>query len=272
MTLPVFSAGGEMRYIVYLLLIANVLYLGLNLSQGKTVAQIEQSFPTIPDGVHTLVMLQELAGDKIPVTGREDSTETDNQAVQQTDNQEGSTADMYEGQATDGENATVLAQTEQSESHPALVCKALGPFDEFAAAETASDRLVSMGLIPMLRSEDSRVVDDYWVYLPGKGSQYSHEVIQQLMANNINDYYVYDSYNYLISLGTFRRIDLAEKQLAMLLQMGLDAVLEKRYKTQVEHWLEISVEEKYDMQLEKIAMETPGLQINTNSCMSLAAR
>ncbi len=261
-----------MRYIVYLLLIANAVFLGWNLSQGKTVAQKEQSLPPIPDGVRTLVMLQELAGNKIPVTGREDSAQTDNQAVQQTDNQEGSTSDMNEGQETASESAALLASTEQPDTHPAHVCKALGPFDEFATAETVSDHLVSMGLIPMLRSEDSRAVDDYWVYLPGKGRQYSQKVIQQLKANNISDYYVYDSDNYLISLGTFKRIGLAEKQLTILRQMGLDAVLEKRYKTRMEHWLEMSVEAKYNMQLERIAMETPGLQINTNSCMSLAAR
>jgi len=261
-----------MRYIVYLLLIANAVFLGWNLSQGKTVAQMEQSFPPIPDGVRTLVMLQELAGDKILLTGREESTETENQAAQQTDNQEDSTADVFEGQETTGISAALLASTEQPYTRPAYVCKTLGPFDEFATAETVSDHLVSMGLIPMLRSEDCRVVDDYWVYLPGKGRKYSQKVIQQLKANNINDYYVYDSDNYLISLGTFRIPGLAEKQLAILQQMGLEAVLDKRYKTQVEHWLEIPVEEKYDMQLEKIAMETPGLQINSNSCMSLAAR
>jgi hypothetical protein len=261
-----------MRYIVYLLLIANVLYLGWNLSQGKTVAQNEQTFPPIPDGVHTLVMLQEIAGNKIPVSGREDSTETDNQAVQQTDNQEDSTADMHEGQETASENAAVLAQTEQTDLRPAHVCKELWTFDEFVAAETVSDRLVGMGLMPMQRSEDNNVVDDYWVYLPGKGRQYSRDVIQQLKAKNISDYYVYDSDDYLISLGTFRRIDLAEKQLALLRQMGFDAVLEKRYKTREEHWLEMPVEEKYDVQLENIAMDTPGLQINTDSCMSLAAR
>jgi hypothetical protein len=260
------------RYIVYLMLIANVLYLGWNLSGGKSVAQNEQSFPSIPDGVRTLVMLQELAGDRIPVTGRKDSTETDNQAVQQTDNKEGSMADRYEGQEPVREIATLLASTDQPDSHPVYVCKALGPFDEFAAAETVSDRLVSMGLNPMLRSEDSRVVDDYWVYLPGKGRQYSHEVIQQLKAKNINDYYVYDSDDYLISLGTFRRMGHAEKQLAMLQQMGLDAVLEKRYKTRMEYWLEMPVAEKYDVQLDSIAMETSGLEIKTNSCVLLAAR
>jgi hypothetical protein len=262
----------EMRHIVYLLLIANVLYLGWNLSQGKTVDQEQSSLPPIPDGVPTLVMLQELAGNEIPVTNREDSSGTDKQADVKTDYQESTTAEIFEKQEINGGNAAIIVQTEQPDSRPARVCKALGPFEEFAAAETVSDRLASMGLFPMLRTEDSRVVDDYWIYLPGKGRKFSQKVIQQLRAENINDYYVYDTDDYLISLGAFRKIDLAERQLANFRQMGLEAVLEERYKTRVEHWLEISVEEKYDMPLENIAMETPGLQLNTSSCMSLAAR
>jgi hypothetical protein len=129
-----------------------------------------------------------------------------------------------------------------------------------------------MGLFPVLRSVDSRVVDDYWVYLPGKGRQYSRKVIQQLKSKKINDYYVFDSDDYLISLGIFRKIGLAEKRQTMLRQMGLDAVLVMRSRTQVEHWLEMSIEGKYDEQLKSIAMETPGLQINTSSCASLAAQ
>ena len=261
-----------MRHIVYLLLVANVLYLGWNLSQGKTVDQEQSSLPPIPDGVPTLVMLQELAGNESSVTGREDSAGTDKQADVQADYQESTTAEIFEGQTTGSENIPVLASTEQPDSRSALICKALGPFEEFAAAETVSDRLVSMGLFPMLRTEDSRVVDDYWIYLPGKGQKFSQKVIQQLKAENINDYYVYDSDDYLISLGTFRKIGLAESQLDNFRRMGLDAVLEKRYKTRVEHWLEISVEKMYGTQLENIAMKTPGLQINTSPCMSLAAR
>jgi hypothetical protein len=253
-----------MRHIVYLLLIANVLYLGWNLSQGKTVDPNEQSLPPILDGVPTLVMLQELAGKKTPVIGGGKSTITDHQ--------ESSTADMHEKEKINSTNSAALPSTEQPYSHPAHVCKTLGPFDELAEAQTVSDRLVSMGLIPMLRSEDNRVVDDYWIYLPGKGRQYSQKIVQQLQAENVNDYYVYDSDNYLISLGTFRKIGLAKNQLEIFRQMGLDAVLKKRYKTRVEQWLEIPVEEKNDMQLKSIAMETPGLQLNTSSCMSLAAR
>ena len=256
MTLPACCARGNMRYIVYLLLVANVLYPAWKLSRDTTVAQNEMSFPPVQGAVRSLVSLKEIAGNTVP----------------ESDEKKAATADAYEGQDAEKGNTAVIAQTEQPDSSQAHLCKALGPFDKLAAAEAVSDRLVRMGLIPMLRSVDGQVVDDYWVYLPGHGLQYSRKVLQELKAKNINDYYVYDSKDYLISVGTFKRIGLAERRLAMLQQMGLDAILEKRYKSRVEHWLEMYFEGEYDEQLESIAMETPGLHVNTNSCMSLAAR
>ena len=83
---------------------------------------------------------------------------------------------------------------------------------------------------------------------------------------------MYESKDYLVSLGTFSRVDLAEKQRAMLQQMGINALIEERYKSRVEHWLEMYAERKDDKRLENIAMETPGLRIKTKSCMSLASR
>ena len=253
-----------MRHIVYLLLVANVLYLGWNLSQDKAVAQKMLSFPPMPTVVHSLVMLKEIAGNTANVTDMEYHVKTDTK--------KGGAADMYDGKETERENATVTAQTEQPNSRQGHVCKTFEFFDYFGAAGTVSNRLVSMGMIPMLGSEDRRVVDDYWVYLPGKGREYSREVIQKLKDGKINDYYVYDSKNYLMSLGTFKNLDLAEKRMAMLQQMGLDAILEKRYKPREEHRLEMYFEGTYVEQLKNIGMQTPGLQIKTNPCTSLAAR
>jgi cell division septation protein DedD len=253
-----------MRYIAYLLLVANVLYAGCNLPLDKFVVQRQPLFPPMPADVHSLVMLKERAVNTATQTNREEGVVTDKK--------ESATADMGEGPDTERGNAAFIAHAELPDSHQAHICKALGPFDKFSAAETVSDRLVRMGLIPMLRSVDSQIVDDYWVYLPGKGRQYSLEVIQKLTEKKINDYYVYDSKNFLISLGKYKRVDLAERQRAMLQQMGIDALIEERYKSRVEHWLEIYAEGKYDKRLENIAMETPGLQIKTESCMSLASR
>ena len=253
-----------MRYIMYLLLSANILYAGWNLQPDKTVDQTQLSLLPIRTSVHSLVMLKERAGNTPIQTDREEGMETNKK--------KSASVDSDEVPDTERGNTVVIAHEEFPDPRQAHICEALGPFDKFSEAETVSDRLVRMGLIPMLRSVDSQIVDDYWVYLLGKGRQYSVEVIQKLTELKINDYYVYDSKNYLISLGTFKRVDLAERQRAMLQQIGIDALIEERYKSHVEHWLEMYAEGKYDERLENIAMGTPGLQIKSEFCMSLASR
>jgi len=253
-----------MRYIMYLLLAANILYAGWNLQLDKTVDQTQLSLPPIRTSVHSLVMLNESAGNTAIQTDRKEGMETNKK--------KSASVHSDEVQDTERGNAAIIAHEEFPDTSQAHICKALGPFYKFSEAETVSDRLVRMGLSPMLRSVDSQIVDDYWVYLPGKGRQYSVEVIQKLTELKISDYYVYDSNYYLISLGTFRRVDLAERQRAMLQQIGIDAQIEKRYKSHVEHWLEMYAEGTYDERLENVAMETPGLQIKSEFCMSLASR
>ena len=48
-----------MRYILYLLVASNVLYLGWNLARERVGDTDEQSIASVPDGVHALVLLEE---------------------------------------------------------------------------------------------------------------------------------------------------------------------------------------------------------------------
>jgi hypothetical protein len=125
-----------MRYIVYMLLVANVLYLGWNLSQDKSAFQKEQSFPPIPDGVHSLVLLSEIERNIAPRTDVEDSTDTDKQAGQLINRQGGTTADEHEAQDSDTGNVAVTALKEGLNSAQVDVCKVPGPFDDLIAADT----------------------------------------------------------------------------------------------------------------------------------------
>jgi hypothetical protein len=249
-----------MRYLVYLLLVANVLYSGWHLLRGNPAAEGRQPAPAASAGVRSLVMLGEQEVRSLPESGERNGAEPDRI--------EKATAGRDAGQES---RADPAGQEPPGTQTPAI-CKTLGPFADTSSAETVSGQLAGEGLEPLLRSVDSRVVDDYWVYVPGKGQQHAREVIRKLKARNFNDYYVFDADDYLISLGTFRKIDLAEKQLAILHELGVDAVLETRYKTRVEHWLEMTVAAAQDVQLELIATNTPGLQIKTDTCASLASR
>jgi hypothetical protein len=248
-----------MRYLVYLLLVANVLYTGWHLFGGNPATESRQRVPAAPAGVRSLVMLDEREVRSLPESDGRDGAEPDSieKATAGRDTGQESRAEPV-GQETPGTQSTAL-------------CKALGPFTDSSTAEAVSGHLAGKGLEPLLHTVDSRVVDDYWVYVPGQGKQHAHEVIRKLKAKDFNDYFVFDADDYLVSLGTFRKIELAEKQLATLHALGVEAVLETRYKTRVEHWLEMTVAAAQDVKLELIANNTPGLQINTDTCAALAS-
>jgi hypothetical protein len=169
--------------------------------------------------------------------------------------------EMCNAKETERENATVTAQTEPPNSRHGHVCKTLDHFDRYGAAGTVSDSTVSTGLNTMSCSEDGEFGDDYRVYLAGKGRECSREVIQKQKDGKINDYYVYESKNYLMSLGAFKNRDLAEKRTAMLQQMGLDSIFEKRYKAPDKDRRQMYLEGTYDESLRNIGTQTAGVQI-----------
>jgi len=250
-----------MRYVLYLLVAANILYLGWNISRGGVSDPYEQarSLPAVPKGVAMLVLLRDVSGRTDPATGAGDHI-----AAHAAMTGEPASVDFVQNPDTTD------AQMLQVNAQPALVCRSLGPFDELSAAQAVYDRVAGLGMSPVLRSMDSREVDDYWVYVPGRGQDYSREVVRQLTEHRMNDFYVFDNDDYLISLGAFRSGSHAENQLAALRGIGLEAVLEKRYRTRTQHWVEVTVEQQHDEQLRDISLQSPGLQLTSGVCMSLA--
>ena len=101
---------------------------------------------------------------------------------------------------------------------------------------------------PLLRSADSRAFCDYRVYLPGGGCKPQQRWPNSLKSGEIYDNYMYDANEYQIPLVASRRIELAEKQLAMLHDNnGLNT------------GQGITAEGKREEKLGNIAIEVPGL-------------
>ena len=165
-----------MRHIVYLLLVANVVYFGWNLFPGRAVDDDRSSLPPIPEGVKRLVTLQEHTS--------EQSSSVD----------------------ASGLDALTAAQPPGAVS--ARACQALGPFSARAEVEAMVGRLGDMALEPVQRTVESRVENGFWVYLPGMGRERSREIVQQLKDQNDEDYYV--GKDWFISLGTFKEIGRAQ--------------------------------------------------------------
>ena len=220
-----------MRHIVYLLLVANGVYLGWNLFQSQSDEIDLMSLPPLPDGARSLVTLQEHV----------ESPSSQMDAA--------------------GLDTLTAMQPPSAMSEPG--CQALGPFSLHADVEAITHQLNESGLDPVQRTIESRVEKGYWVYLPAMERVESREIVKQMEARGDDDYYV--GQDWFISLGTFKEISRAELRLAEVQKYGLDAVLEPRYDTQEMYWLELPHNDG-DAGLAAVRAEYPGLELHTLSC------
>jgi hypothetical protein len=222
-----------MRYLVYLLLAANVVYFGWSLFQGPETVAERHALPPLPDGARRLITLQERDSGQAP--------------------------------ELDAARLDTLTATQPPGAVASPVCKALGPFTVRAELEAVAGRLSDIGLEPAQRTTKSREKNGFWVYLPTMERDQSREVVQQLKDRNDDDYYV--GKDYFIALGTFRDIDRAELRLAEVRQYGLDAILEPRNDTREVYWLELPDGGVAAAELAAIRAENPGLELHTLSCL-----
>ncbi|MGB5260762.1 MAG: hypothetical protein WBO34_09605 [Gammaproteobacteria bacterium] len=223
-----------MRHIVYLLMIANLLFFSWNHFQAQTLEQSLPSLPPLPADVSTLVTLEEYS--------RETSAPADGQAIE------------------------ALTQAQPPGALSGGGCRALGPFREQEKVKDVADRLGERGLDPLVRPVENRVENGYWIYLSGKSKEHAREIVRQLEDHNDTEYYV--GMGYFISLGTFRDIERAEIRLEDLREKGFDdAILEQRYRTRVDYWLELPGDAAGIELLEGLTGEIPGLEVHAVACM-----
>ena len=222
-----------MRHIVYLLLVANLLFFAWNHFQAQTTVDSVQSLPPLPADVNKLVTLQEHARD---MSG-----------------------------PVDGQDIEALTRAQPPGALSAGRCRALGPFRAQDEVKVIADHLGDSGLDPVLRSVENRVENGYWVYLSGKDKEHAREMVKQLQDHNDNEYYV--GMGYFISLGTFEDIERAEIRLQDLREKGFnEAILEQRYRTRVEYWLELPENAAGVELLDRLVGENPDLEVHAVSC------
>jgi len=219
-----------MRHVVYLLLVVNLLYLGWNLSRTGIGADHTASWPPLPDSAVPLVTLKEMQ--------------------QQTD----ATAGLAEPDGLTRAEPPGAGQVE---------CQALGPFSLPDEVRAVASRLDELGLDPHERIASVREENGYWVYLPAMEPDAASKVIKLLEQHGDTDYFLgRDKY---LALGTFTDIKRAERRLAQLRKLGLDAILAKRYAERDAWWLEFR--KPAENMLGNILEQHPELQLHPLACL-----
>jgi len=233
-----------MRYLVWLLLLANVGVLAWIVGQPAPRAPGSRPAP-VPPGSSPLVLLSE----RTPEAALEPRTGDHSSPVQPParPGQVAADAQTDSGETPAHVNGEKIAPqppvTTGDRPEETLVCRTLGPLmtedDVLAIAASLSDQ----GYVSHTRTGKVREPSGYWVYLSTPSVRKARQIVAKLDRNGMKDYFIIGKRN-TISLGIFSRKDKAQARLEQVQSLGLDASLDQRYRTRKVYWLDIEEQEK----------------------------
>lgn len=219
-----------MRYVIYILVVANCLYFAWNMIGDTPEAVVVRTLPPLPPDVRSLTTLQE----RHASTGSAD------------------VSDIQE-----------LTDVQPPGAGAPLTCHVLGPFMVAAEMQAAGARLRELGFEPQPRSSDVQKQIGYWVYLPTLGHEQALQVVNVLKENKVKDYFI--GAEDLVSLGIYRELASANKHRERIRKLGFEPLIEPRYSTGTVHWLDLEnfetsagqqILEKYpEIRLKKLACQ-----------------
>ena len=219
-----------MRHVVYMLVVVNLVFLGWNIFQSQTAMQVERNLPALSETAVPLVTLQE------------------------------------KEQAAAGEVSVidVLTANEPPGAGAGLACLTLGPFFARDVMQATEAKLVTMGLEPQQRESERKHPVGYWVYLPEMERGESLRLAQMLDEHSDKEYFI--GKGNLISLGAFKEMSRARIRLKRVRKLGLDPLLETRYRTSSGYWLDFQAESSTVEQLAGLVADTPDVWLQDRAC------
>ena len=221
-----------MKYLVYLLVLANVAYLGWNFLLNQTASEVVRELPPLPAGVTPLVTLQEL--------------------------------EMQKEQVEEISEVEVLTSSQPPGAGAVLTCQAIGPFLAMEELQTVSEELSRHGFQARQRTAEIQKPNGFWVYLPAMEREQVLQAVKILEENSDREYYVGKG-NFL-ALGTFDEISRAEIRIEQTRKLGFDPILEALYQSSTEYWLDVDAQTSAADELETIMQHHPGLKLQDTAC------
>ena len=155
-----------------------------------------------------------------------------------------------------------LRARKNDRSEPSLVaakprprCVSIGPFASAELADKAVARLTEEKQIATRRSEERKLEGSYWVHLaPFTSRKQAEQRLKELERLGIRDVLIMQDAdgNPAISLGLFTQADNAQKRLQELVEKGVQAQQEIRYRTENLAWFDLRLPEPADTALERL--------------------
>lgn len=253
-----------MRYIVYLLIIANLALFVWYRFSPPVATDISYPLAT-PPGINRLVMLSERKETKEMSASSDAQTDSAQQLASSKSN-DNVTADtalsaQIEPQIDENELASV------PEAEPEQICQTVGPFLDRKDVTSVFKSLATKGYILNIRDGDVRAPNGYWVYLPAMSATRARAIVADLDTHGMKDYFI-GKQNH-ISLGIFSDVEKARIRQRTVKKLGYDAILDPRYRMRDVFWLDVdrAGEPLLGSGLwEKIQAEQPEIRVQRVSC------
>lgn len=232
-----------MRHIVYLLLVANLVFFVWHMMQLSPDDEVARSLPPLPATATRLVTLQE---------------------VEQQEKQEEKLNEEEQKAAIEVSAIEELTQELPPGAGVALSCQSLGPFLTAKKIQLVEKQLAELGMKATQRTTEVKEQIGYWVYLPAMEREQVLQITKHLDENKDKDYFI-GKHN-VLSLGAFRGLPRATVRLESVRKLGLDPLLQPRFSTISAQWLDLQVDYAGRDALSEIAGQDPDLQVETLAC------
>jgi len=277
-----------MRHVIYLLLVANLVFFGWHVLQLQKEDGIAlRTLPPIPATAVPLVSLQEMEQKQEPVLEPEPELELvlepellepapELESVLEPEllepapelEPESELESVPEPELLEpGEDLAMiesLTELQPPSNGGAIGCQTLGPIMAVVQLRSLDGKLGELGLESRRRTTGDQKAIGYWVFLPAMERSQALEIKARLDKHKDKDYYI--GKDNLISLGIFKVKSRADVRLAQVRKLGLEAVLEARYRKDTVHWLDIDRQSGAAVDLGAVLEEYPGISLQEQAC------
>lgn len=175
---------------------------------------------------------------------------------------------------TEEASASIAAPPSPPPSPPTISvrnCYSIGPLDNDSQIAAIRTWLVAMGGNPVLRVDERRELERYWVYFPPLQSR--EEALQKaerMRSEGIEDVIAVpkgDMTN-AISLGVFSQRASLERRLQELRKLGYEPSIMPRYRTEEASWFDVSFEEGERLSQSELSSRFPDVELAETRCTS----
>jgi len=215
-----------MKFFVFFLIVANLLmFAWVRQQESAGTDGTASDVAAIPSGAKPLQLLSETRLENDGQSSVKPATEA-------------AVADVMP--ASDGviEEAQIAKVELPEETRQQQVCQTVGPFADQAVVYEGAAWLKQHGRQGVVRSEKSKQLRDYWVYVPSMPAKDADRTVAEFEDKGVKDYY--RGRKNEISLGIYSKEHVAERRRTQIAALGYAPVLEPRYRNRTLYWLDLS--------------------------------